>query len=1301
MENQGQIVTTLKLNGENWVPWKFQTAVILKGKGLYDIVTGEKVKPETESEKWVKDDARAQEIIVTRIEQGPLTHLLTCETSKEMWTKLRSVYDKESVVSIHLMQQKFFMLNCSPDDTISTFISKLEDIRNKLKQAGENLSEKMMITKILMSLPERYRHFCSAWESVPTEKQSLDELTSRLLIEEERWKTTEPTTALASLQIKCREPTRKGGATKQFQGVCYVCHKPGHIARNCTKRKERDQEIKKCTYCKKVGHLQSECWHRKNRERQDKKQEEKVETNAFIGTPKMLNDYDWCMDTGATEHMCRNKDMFEDMKMTEVNRKVKLGDGNLLEVKGIGTVRVYADNGDEIIPTVLSNVLYVPNLKVNLFSVGCVLDKGFTMVSNSDRCELKDKNGKVRAIAERSSKLYKMKFSRVSYGCVAESSNEKKQDIVTWHNRLAHQDINHIRDVLRRSNIKYKDNEAEFVCERCLEGKQHKFPYQGSDSRASKVLEIVHADVCGPMETESLGGARYFLLLKDDYSSYRHVYFMKNKSEVRKNIEKFILKAENETDNKLKVLRTDNGLEFTNREVQEMLDKRGIKHQRSVVYTPQQNGRAERDMRTLVEAARSMLNGMNKKFWAEAVNNAVYTINRTGKSHVSNKSPYEVWYQKDVSLNQFKVFGSRVSVHVPKEQRLKWDSKNKIGILMGYSDTTKGYRIYFEDSNKVEIYRDVVFLPEKTDQKQIEVTEQVNSSFQSENEEDTEEPESEKEQEERHDRYNLRQNRQRPSRLDDYDVQWEASFLSVYEEDEPTTYEMAVTSNEKDKWKEAIQEEIKALEDNETWTCNEKPYENRVVECKWVFKRKRNESGSVVKHKARLVAKGFQQTGMLFNDFYSPVAKLPSIRIFLAICNYLKIEVCQLDICSAFLNGTISEDVYISLPKGFKQKEGTICKLRKSLYGLKSSPKSWYNKFHNLMLSLKFKRSENEYCFYVKISETDKLYILIYVDDVLLAGTDKSKVEKVKNALKENFKLKDLGLVSHFLGMIIKQDIIKGETIISQTKYVENILQKYNMLECKSVTTPMDVNFKHDILKRDFSESPEIENRCRILIGLLMYLMLCTRPDLCITVSILSRYQSCASIDLWQSLKRILRYLKGTKNLCLNFKVPNEDINMLTGYVDSDWAGDRVDRKSTSGYVFKLLNCSVSWCSRKQCTVALSTTEAEYIALSLGVSEACWIRYFVHDFKLDNDFICVKIFADNQSAIKVSKNPEFHKRLKHVDIKFHFVRDKINNGVVTVNYLSTDNQIADMFTKPLSLYMFNKFRNQLGLEIYH
>lgn len=252
------------------------------------------------------------------------------------------------------------------------------------------------------------------------------------------------------------------------------------------------------------------------------------------------------------------------------------------------------------------------------------------------------------------------------------------------------------------------------------------------------------------------------------------------------------------------------------------------------------------------------------------------------------------------------------------------------------------------------------------------------------------------------------------------------------------------------------------------------------------------------------------------------------------------------------------------------------------------------------------------------------------------------------------------------------------------------------MSDCKGVHVPMDKNFNLELLRREKSESDILESKCRSIIGLLMYAMLAIRPDLSVSLNILSRFQSTASEELYMSLTRFLRYIQGTINTKLIF-TQNYD-NILEGFVDADWDGDMIGRKSTTGFIFKIFGCSVTWCTRKQQSVAISSTEAEYVALSIAVSKACWLKALLIDFNVVLTNKPIEIFEDNQSAIHVAKNPSNHKRLKHVDIRYHFVRHKVEDKTIKINYIKTEDQIADLFTKPLGKYSFEKFKTKIGLQ---
>lgn len=728
-DNMAQQGTVIRLEGnQNWNIWKFQTTILLRSQNLYNVVTESK-KPSSQEERavWEKQDVKAQTLLVTRMSESVMLHVISCTTSSEMWRKLLSIYEQKSETSIHIKQQRFFQLKFDENTEMSVFLSKVQEMHNELRQLGENISDKFVITKVMMSLPDDYKHFISAWESAPDDKQTIENLCARLLVEEERLKEKGQTSTSS------RSSSSAFFAKKTFKRdiQCYKCKKLGHYQSECKFNKMNNRENRnsvssandnKCFYCGKPGHTKLQCRYRKNKE-----------SNAFTasGQSDCFETYEhskWLVDSGASEHMCCDKDLFTSLTSLK-NKLVVLGDGNHISALGVGQMAVQVFNGNCWIDTTIDNVLYVPELKTNLLSVKCVTAKGYVMVTEENYCKFY-KNKKVCAIAERAGNLYYLNFmykqNIVNVAESKQSGQSNKVSLMEWHQRLAHQNMVYVKDILKNNNIKVTDTSVNESCESCLSGKIHRLPFPNSENKSTKTCELIHADVCGPMEEYSVGGSRYFVIFKDDYSMYRYVYFIRGKYEVKDCIENFINKAENETGNKVKYFRSDNGLEFLNKDVERIFHKRGIIHQLTVPYTPQQNGKAERENRTLVEAARTMLYSQKlpKTLWAEAVNMAAYVLNRSGKSSVEKKSPYNLWTNRDFDLHTLKVFGSPVIAHIPDEKRKKWDAKGENGIMVGFSENTKGYRIYFPQKNKVEIKRDVVFISMKNYQENEEIVKQ-------------------------------------------------------------------------------------------------------------------------------------------------------------------------------------------------------------------------------------------------------------------------------------------------------------------------------------------------------------------------------------------------------------------------------------------------------------------------------------------------------------------------------------------------------------------------------------------------
>ena len=534
-----------------------------------------------------------------------------------------------------------------------------------------------------------------------------------------------------------------------------------------------------------------------------------------------------------------------------------------------------------------------------------------------------------------------------------------------------------------------------------------------------------------------------------------------------------------------------------------------------------------------------------------------------------------------------------------------------------------------------------------------------------------------------------------PSWLNGY-----VSYFATAEDGTPTTYQEAILSPEKEHWLEAIARELEVLNEAGTWDEVDLPHNTHQIDCKWVFKLKRDEDYKITQYKARLVAKGFQQKDRFKpSDIYAPVAKLATLRTLLAVSNHHNFEVHQMDVTGAFLYGDINEDVFMRYPAGVPATKGKTLKLRKSLYGLKKSPKYWNSKFNTFMTEQGFERSKSDYCLYVKHDKSREfwLYVLLYVDDLLLAGSNQKDITDFKAVLKSTFKMKDLGAVSNYLGIHIEQNLEKQEIRINQTAYLKGILKKFNMTECKSKATPMMPGAK--LCHPGEEPKPEMETRCRSLIGSLQYAALGSRPDLCAPVNILSRYQDKPTKTIWGALKHLLRYISGTVQLNLIYR-KSEQAQPILGYADSDWGNDQLDFKSTSGYLFCVYGNCVAWSSKKQEGVAISSTEAEIKALTRAITEALWLKKVLSDLHIPDsklqDPIVIK--EDNQSAIKFSHTPENSKGLKHIHIKHHFIKYHIEKNDIAIEYVPSGQQLADLLTKQQKTPALVFFRKQIGLE---
>jgi hypothetical protein len=523
---------------------------------------------------------------------------------------------------------------------------------------------------------------------------------------------------------------------------------------------------------------------------------------------------------------------------------------------------------------------------------------------------------------------------------------------------------------------------------------------------------------------------------------------------------------------------------------------------------------------------------------------------------------------------------------------------------------------------------------------------------------------------------------------------------------DPQTVSEALSSPEAADWKKAMNAEYEALKRNQTWIIVDRPQGKKTVESRWVLRTKLKKDGSIDRRKARLVAKGFtQKPGIDFNETFTPVARLRSIRLFMAIAVELGLQVHQVDFTSTYLNGEIEEEVFMEVPSEFydilsekesrKFRGNKVCLIRKALYALKQSGRQWYKKLDEKLKQQKLKPLNSDPCVYINKEDGNIVIVVIYVDDLMVASDNLRKLQRLKSELSKSFEMKDLGPLSFCLDIEFTQDVEKQTITMSQSRYIKETLSRFNMENCKGVTTPINPNEK---LSKEMCPKTEEEQKAveklpyQSLVGSLMYLAVSTRPDIAHAVSMLSQFNTNFGEQHWRAAKRVLRYLKNTENLGLMFKKSGQE---LVGYADADWGSSVDDRRSYTGYVFNFANAAVSWESRKQRTVAMSSTEAEYMALSESTKEAILLRRFLFEV-LDQPSTTI-IFNDNQGAGQLSKNHMFHNRTKHVDIRHHFIREAVERGDIKVEYLPTDQMPADVLTKGLSSPEQNKCIHALGM----
>lgn len=1267
--------------GENFHTWKFAIRNVLELKGYEKCIQS---ADEVTDAKVLK---ACKAVLSLSIEVSLYIHIQSCTSAYEIWTTLCGLYEDKGLSRKISLLRKLISTRLEDSINMQAYIDSIVGNANKLKGIGFKLDDEWIAAILLAGLTENYRPFIMGIEASNATLQS-DSIISKLL-------DTPQATENKSEALFSKNKSNAKNSDKYKKLKCAYCKKKGHSIEVCRKKKYDENPTSSTTSTAKavfIAHI-----------------EPQRSKNAFAATNNASRDGVWYVDSGASSHMTPHAQLLSNIQPCNVG-EIRSANNAKLKVNGAGNaiLKICENN----VP--VKDILHVPGLTANLLSVSHIASNGNSVLFNVNGCTISNSKNEIVAQCKPENGVYKF-FTGSDGACM---QTKQKETAITWHRRLGHIGYQRMQQMRNAVNgIEFNEDDAEIKrCITCAQGKQARIPFEASQSKSENILELIHTDLMGPMEANSMGGAKYVLTFVDDYTKKVFVFFLKAKSETFDAFRRFKNFIEKQMERKIKTLRSDNGTEYRSKEFAKFCREHGIHHQYTTPYTPQQNGTAERMNRTIVERAKCLLfdAGLPKYFWAEATNMAVYLINRTICAS-TGKVPEEMFTGKKVDLSNLKIFGSRVMTHIPKEKRKKWDRKSKEMTFVGYDEDTKGYRCIDRNTNTLIISRDVTFhentstsgmtIDDNDDVSAMEpdgdasiidldtTNEPLDTTIYGDandsDEVDTQSHESEYEPDETIGDIPPRSMQTRARANGNVNQLRLINFAFFID---PMTVAEAKGGPNANEWKLAMDDEIKSHAENNTWSLTKLPNNRKPIKAKWVFKTKSDDKGNIVRYKARLVAKGCSQIfGIDYMETFSPVVRYNSIRYLLALAVQRNLIIHQMDAVTAFLQGDLEEEIYMEQPEDYQDGTNRVCKLNRSIYGLKQAGRQWNLKLDVALRKFGLQKSKMDPCIYY----TGDLCILIaiYVDDFLLFCKSESKLAEIKEYLHRTFKMKDMGPVANCIGINIRQDDQVIE--IDQCGYVEEILSRFNMQDCKPVKNPADTSTKLSI----HTVTPENSLVGKIpyqeAVGALLYLAQGTRPDIAYAVNDVSRFNNCHDESHWKAIKRIFRYLRGTAGMKLRYSKSNDE--GMIAYSDSDWASETDKRRSCTGYVIKMSGAAVCWSSKRQSIVALSSTEAEYIALSSTTCEIIWLLQMANELKQNLNGKAV-VYCDNQSAMKLSLSDAYRPRTKHIDIRHHRIRELIDSGVIKIAYISTKQMAADALTKAVPVEKLELCNEAIGLK---
>ena len=896
------------------------------------------------------------------------------------------------------------------------------------------------------------------------------------------------------------------------------------------------------------------------------------------------------------------------------------------------------------------------------------------------------------------------------------------------------------------SGIELTDR-RRLTCLSCAEGKQTKNTQSQKDTGVNEPIDriggVIYSDLKGPMTPKDRHGNRYLVNFVDHKSNYCRVFLAPTKDRAAKKFEHFLVFFEKRFNCRIHVLRTDGGGEYQN--VDLFCKRTGVARQVSEARNQASNGKAERMHRTVLNMARSMIfaSRLPLTFWGDAVEYAAYILNRSPtSSNLRRASPLQVLTKVSPDLRNIVVFGSSCTVYRdPRKNSLA--QRAQVGIIVGRSDETKGYRVFLQKDNVVVVTQHVKNIATLSDeqnvqpQRALEYEDQAVPAVSGSTESvapstsslaASSKPETKGKSTMRSGRSKKKKSWTRSShgtrgaskRVQEVAAQEEpASSTSivnhVYERD-PKNYGEAMQSLKREDWKKAMFEELEALESNNVWCLIKRPSSSNALHTKWVYKTKLTADGDVERLKARLVACGNEQVfGVDYVLTFAAVMDMSTVKIILALAATWGVVAKHGDIPNAYVKADKESDLEILLqvPRGMDVSSEVIkslgatsvselaLQLRKSLYGLKQAGRLWSQLLHARLMDAGFQQCVSDMCLYWKKDGRDLVIVGVYVDDLLATGTNAPAVDRFFASL-GSLSIKDLGAVNKFLGMRVKIDN-DGSYIIDQENAINDILKEHGLEDANSTRTPIgadcyEVPTTDSALLVDADGGAPSIRSFQSLVGSLLWVSRCTRPDIAFAVHKATRQTHQPRIHDYKLAKLIARYLKGTCSFKLRMTPATsarKTVN-LESYSDADFAADKLYRKSLTGGVILLNGMAVSWTAKKQGGVSLSTMEAEFVAASEQTRELLGIREMLGEIGMPPG-LPMTLYIDNQAAIKQLDGEASSIKAKHIDVRLKFVRDYSRREIVSAQYVRSEAQIADLMTKALDAVKLASLRKLMSL----